>query len=83
MGRKDWGIAPDVKLEMYGSEFEDYFDVQQGNDILVQDGHVFSEDEDRKKKHSADETVNSDPQLEMGLIVLKAKMLAEGMDVNF
>ncbi|WP_161491697.1 S41 family peptidase [Sedimentisphaera salicampi] len=83
MGRKDWGIAPDVKLEMYGSEFEDYFDVQQGNDILVQDGHVFSEDEDRKKKHSAEETVNSDPQLEMGLIVLKAKMLAEGMDVNF
>ncbi|AQQ09910.1 putative CtpA-like serine protease [Sedimentisphaera cyanobacteriorum] len=82
-GRKDWGIAPDVKLEMYGSEFEDYFDVQQGNDILVQDGHVFSEEEDRKKKHSAEETVNSDPQLEMGLIVLKAKMLAEGMDVKF
>ena len=79
-GREDWGIAPDVELEMYGSEIKKYFDIQRGNDILVKNGHVYDgQEQDNKKKHSTEDTISSDPQLELGLIVLKAKMLSEGL----
>ncbi|MGE4286323.1 MAG: S41 family peptidase [Phycisphaerae bacterium] len=79
VGRKDWGIAPDVELDMYGSEIRTQLDMQKANDILVKDGHIFGDGEDNGAMRTAEDVISSDPQLEMGIIVLKAKMLVQGL----
>jgi carboxyl-terminal processing protease len=76
---KDWGIIPDVEVEIKGFELEEYFETQKDNNILVQAGKDHSE----LNRRSAEETIKSDPQLAAGIIVVKAMLIEQeaGFDV--
>ena len=78
-GRKDWGVGADVELKLNSDESTTMLDVQRDNDVLVQAG---------RGDHSADfekrtlaETLDSDPQLAVGLLVVKAKLIESRMQV--
>jgi carboxyl-terminal processing protease len=78
-GGKDWGVGPDVTVDMTSDELKAMLDAQRDNDVLVQanrgDNHHAP-----TKKHGLDETIHSDPQLEIGLLVARAKLI--GADVK-
>ena len=74
LGRKDWGVGPDVKVKLTNDEIADMLEVQRDNDILVQANHN-NEDGLKVKKHSIEETLASDRQLAVGLLVLRSKLI--------
>lgn len=80
-GRKDWGIAPDVEVDMTSEEIKNMREIQWSNDILVSADH----DKNGKavKRYSAEEMIAADPQMQVALLVVKAKMIREGQDVQF
>jgi len=52
-------------------------DVQRSNDVLVRAGH---DDNDKAvQKHTIEETLASDPQLAVGLLVVRSKLLQDQM----
>jgi carboxyl-terminal processing protease len=78
LGRKDWGIAPDVEVKVTSNELKDMLDLQRDNDVLLRGG---SETGSANKKHSLDETVLRDPQLSMALIVVQSQLLEQGTEL--
>lgn len=79
-GRTDWGIAPDVEVELNMSELREMVDVQRANEILVKADHDSSNPIDR---HSIKETLEADKQLAVGLLVIKSKLVQRGETVKF
>jgi len=73
LGRTDWGVAPDVKIELRSDEIRKMIDIQRDNDVLVQANHDNANGE--VKKHSVGETLESDPQLAVGLLVAQSKLI--------
>jgi carboxyl-terminal processing protease len=68
----EWGIAPNVAVELRSDEIRRIFDIQRDNDVLVKAGH------DKAvpvKKHTLEETIGADPQLETGIMVIKSKLV--------
>lgn len=76
LGRKDWGIAPDVEVKMLSNEMTGMLEIQRDNDILFRGGH--EENEDEAKRHTLADTVKADPQLATSLMVVRSKMLNQG-----
>jgi len=75
-GRKDWGVGPDVEMKLTSNETRDMLDVQRDNDVLVQAGReAHSAD---YEKRTIEETLEADPQLAVGLLVVKAKLIEAG-----
>jgi C-terminal processing protease CtpA/Prc len=74
LGRKDWGIAPDVEVKVSSNELKNMLDLQRDNDVLLRGGS----ENGSAKKHSLDETVLRDPQLSMALIVVQSQLLEQG-----
>ncbi len=79
-GRTDWGIAPDVEIEMSGNEVRKMLDMQRQNDVLFRADH--SEDGEEPMRHSLEDTLRADPQLATALMVAQAKLIARGHEVN-
>jgi carboxyl-terminal processing protease len=79
-GRTDWGIAPDVEVELNMSELRKMVDVQRANEILVKADHDSSNPIER---HSIADTLEADKQLAVGLLVIKGKMIQRGETVKF
>jgi hypothetical protein len=82
-GRDDWGIAPDVeiKVELRTKEGQKMLKIQNANEILAKaDRDVLL---NPIKRYSLQETVDSDPQLAVGLLVLKSKIVQSGKEVRF
>lgn len=79
-GRTDWGIAPDVEVKLTTEEMKKRVEVQWSNDILAKADH------DMKakpvKRYSAEETLEADPQLQIGLLVLQAKIVQAGGEIG-
>jgi carboxyl-terminal processing protease len=73
-GGKDWGVGPDVAVDLTSDELRAMLDAQRDNDVLVQ-AKSGSERRDTLKKHSLEDTVRSDPQLAIGLLVVRAKLV--------
>jgi len=74
-GRNDWGVGPDVEVELRSDELKKMFEVQRSNDVLVRAGH---DDGDKAvQKHTIEETLASDPQLAVGLLVVRSKLLQD------
>jgi carboxyl-terminal processing protease len=73
-GKKDWGVGPDVQVELTSEEIKTMIDVQRDNDVLVQ----ANRDEGRGpvKKRDLQDELKSDPQLAVGLLVVKAKLVS-------
>lgn len=78
-GRDDWGIASDVEIKLRANELRKMFDLQRENDVLAKSGH--DETAEPLKRNSLAETLEADLQLHVGLLVVKSKMIAKGIDL--
>ncbi len=79
-GREDWGIAPDVKVKLTGTEEKEMLEIQRANEILAKADHDY--EGKPIERHSLEETIKSDPQLGVGLLVVKAKLLSQGSEAK-
>jgi len=75
-GRKDWGVGPDVQVDLTSEEMKQMLDVQRDNDVLVQARR--DEGKAAVKKRTLDETLKADPQLAVGILVVKARLVDGG-----
>jgi carboxyl-terminal processing protease len=74
-GRKDWGVGPDIEIELRSDELKKLLDVQRDNDVLVQAYH--DNGSVPLKKRTLDETLSADPHLAVGLLVARTKLIQE------
>ncbi|MFH1616158.1 MAG: S41 family peptidase [Planctomycetota bacterium] len=75
LGREDWGVAPDVTIELTADEYVKMRSIQRDNDVLAKtgtDNHV------EQSRHALEETLEADPQLAVATLVLKTKLLETG-----
>jgi carboxyl-terminal processing protease len=79
--RQDWGVAPNIEIELRTDELKKMTDVQRDNDVLVKPDLSAAEGTDHKnnttllKKHTVEETLEADPQLAIGVLVIKTKLI--------
>ncbi len=73
-GKKEWGVEPDVKVEMISDEIKNLAEAQRDNDVLSKANH------DNLvaplKRHSAAELMEADPQLNVAVMVVKTELIA-------
>jgi carboxyl-terminal processing protease len=72
-GRNDWGVGPDVEVKLRNDEIRKMSEVQRDNSVLVQAGRDKSSA--ALKKHTAEDTLAADPQLAVGVLVIKSKLI--------
>ncbi len=72
-GEKNWGISPNVSVELRSNELQEIANAQKANELVEITGQ-----EDVFKRYSSQETVDTDPQLAIGLLILKSKMIQCG-----
>ncbi len=75
-GREDWGITPDVKVELKSNELKAMFDARRDNDVLVKEGH--NNKDIPVKKHLIKDVLDADSQLAIGVLVIKSKLIQSG-----
>jgi carboxyl-terminal processing protease len=80
LGRKDWGLTPDVEVKMSMSELRQMLDMQRDNDVLVQAGH--DETKAPTKRSSLQQTLDSDPQLATALLIVQSKLVRTGRQLQ-
>jgi carboxyl-terminal processing protease len=73
LDRKDWGVAPNVEVDLRSDELKKMIEVQRDNDVLVKANHNGPNGD--FKKHTIEETLASDPQLAVGLLVIQSKLI--------
>jgi carboxyl-terminal processing protease len=78
--KNDWGIGPDVAVSLRSDEFRKMIELQRENDVLVNTGH--DDANSPLKKHTIAQTVEVDPQLETGILVIKSKLVREEADIS-
>jgi len=75
LGRDDWGVTPNINIKLRSDEIKKRLDAQKDNDVLVKaDHHDLTEP---LKKRTARETIASDPQLAVGILVIRTKMIEQ------
>ena len=75
-GRKDWGVGPDIEVSLTSDEIRQMLETQRNNDVLTQthqDG-----DKGKVTRRTVEETLRADPQLAVGLLVAKTKLIEAG-----
>jgi carboxyl-terminal processing protease len=75
LGREDWGVGPDVEVKLRSDELKKMIEARRGNDVLVQANHDYVNDEPRK--HTVEETLAADPQLDVSLLIVRSKLIQE------
>jgi carboxyl-terminal processing protease len=76
---KDYGVIPDVPLPLAGSQVREMYELQQKASILHQNGG--GEGGSHKwDVFDASQLLKSDPQLQLGILCLKAAMLRKTPD---
>ncbi len=76
---EDWGVGPDIEVKLRSDEVKKMFDVQRDNDVLVKADH--DNETAPLKKHAAEETLSADPQLAVGLLVVRSKLIQGGSGI--
>ena len=76
-GRNDWGVGPDVEVKLTPDESKNLYDVQRGNDVLAKADHDI--ESKPLKKYTIKETLEADPQLAVGLLAARAKLIEQGV----
>jgi len=77
-GRSDWGIGPDIEVKMgngvlaVSDELKKMLELRRDNDVLVRSDHKKN---GLEKKHTIEETLESDPQLTVAVLAVKAKLI--------
>ena len=77
-GKKDWGVGPDIEIKLRSDELKKRFDVQRDNDVLAKADHE-SSGMTELVKHSAEKTLAADPQLAVGVVVVKTNLIEESV----
>lgn len=72
-GTKDWGVAPNVEVDLRSDELKKMLEVQRQNDVLVKADHEQTNED--FKKHTIKETLEADPQLVVGLLIVRSKLI--------
>ena len=75
LDRKDWGVAPNVEVELRSDELKKMIEVQRDNDVLVKANHDGANDD--FKKRTIEETLAADPQLAVGLLIIQSKLIQD------
>lgn len=75
LGREDWGVAPDIEIKLRSDEVKKRLEAQKDNDVLVKAGHL--DVSEPLKKRTAAETINADPQLAVGILAVKTKLIEQ------
>ncbi len=75
-GRKDWGVGPDVEVNMTSDELRQMVETQRNNDVLAQTRREGSKG--TVTRRTVEETLRADPQLAVGLLVAKTKLIETG-----
>ncbi|HEG44719.1 MAG TPA: S41 family peptidase [Phycisphaerales bacterium] len=78
-GRKDWGVAPDVEIKLHVNEWRRMLETQRKNDVLAKAGH--DQTSDPLKRHTLKDTLETDPQLALGILVVKSQMIQAGENI--
>ena len=78
-GGEGWGVGPDIEVELRNDEIKKMFDVQRDNDVLVKADH--DKEAAPLKKHTVEESLSSDPQLAIGLFVVRSKLIQTGSEI--
>src|SRR4030042_1072304 len=78
-GNEDWGVGPDIEVELRSDEMKKMFDVQRDNDVLARAGH--DNNVSPLKKHTAQEGLSADPQLAVGVLEIKSKLIEAGSEI--
>ncbi len=73
LGRDDWGVGPNVEVELKSNEIKKMIEMQRDNDVLVQANH--NNANHKQNKHTVEETLEADPQLAVALLVAKSKLI--------
>ncbi len=74
---KDYGVEPDIKVELTSKQIGKRYEVKRNATILRLNDNRSSED---VKTITSQELIDSDPQLQMAILSLKADMLAQKID---
>jgi C-terminal processing protease CtpA/Prc len=77
LGRKDWGIMPNVKIELRSDEIKKMIDIQRDNDVLASANH--DENKSKLTRHSLEENLQADGQLAVAVLIAKAKLIGSGL----
>ena len=79
LGRTDWGILPNVNVELQSDELQKIAKVQKANESVVTIRKEYPLNS--MNRYSNQETIDADPQLAIGLLVLKSKMIQAGHEL--
>ena len=71
----NWGVLPDVNIKLRSAELRNMAKMQRANESTVKGGLNIAPD---VQKFSSRETIDADPQLATGILVLKSKMIESG-----
>lgn len=74
--RKDWGVGPDVEVGLTSDEVRQMLEAQRNNDVLAQTRREGGKGSVTRR--TVDETLRADPQLAVGLLVAKTKLIETG-----
>jgi hypothetical protein len=77
VGKTDWGIMPNVKVELSSSEVKKMIDYERDNDVLAAADHG-QNNKEKLKRHNLEETLGADSQLAIAVLVAKAKLVEAG-----
>jgi carboxyl-terminal processing protease len=73
LGREDWGVGPNVEVELKSNELDKMIEIQRDNDVLIQANR--NNVNHKQNKHTIEETLETDPQLAVGLLVVRSKLI--------
>ena len=76
-GKTDWGIMPNVKVELISDEIKKMLDYERDNDVLAAADH--DQNKQTLKRHNLEETLDADSQLAVAILVAKAKLIESGI----
>jgi carboxyl-terminal processing protease len=80
--KNDWGVGPDVEVKFTSDESRKMYNVQWDNLVLARADHN-DNGAAPLKKHTIEETLESDPQLAVGLLVIKSQLIqADALATN-
>jgi carboxyl-terminal processing protease len=75
--RKDWGVGPDVEVDLTSDEVRQMLETQRSNDVLAQTHHEGGKG--AVTRCTIEQTLRADPQLAVGLLVAKTKLVESGV----
>jgi carboxyl-terminal processing protease len=75
LSSEDWGVLPDVNVKLRSDELRNKAKMQRANELAVKGG---LNNASNVRRFSSRETIDTDPQLATGILVLKSKMIESG-----